>query len=93
MSWIDTLKQKSKEKKAPEYIKVKSFLDCISPSMIKFYTDYYIYGNQYRTVWAVREYPSTTEEMALLRYLGEKDGVLSSVHHFHFSINMYLRLS
>lgn len=80
MSWIDTLKQKNKDKKSPEYIKVKSFLDCISPSMIKFYTDYYIYGNQYRTVWAVREYPSTTEEMALLRYLGEKDGVTLHIY-------------
>ena len=26
-------------------------------------------------VWALREYPTSTDEQALLRYMGEKDGV------------------
>lgn len=74
------LAAKRKEKQTHEYIKTKSFLDCISPSMIKFFPDHYIFGNQYRMVWAVREYPSVTEELALLRYLGEKDGVTLHVY-------------
>ena len=72
--------EKRQEKKTHEYIKTKSFLDCISPSMVKFFPDRYIFGNQYRMVWAVREYPSVTEELALLRYLGEKDGVTLHIY-------------
>ena len=72
--------EKRKEKKTQDYIKTKSFLDCISPSLIKFFPDHYIFGNQYRMVWAVREYPSVTEELALLRYLGEKDGVTLHIY-------------
>ena len=34
----------------------KDFLDMIAPSVIKFFTDYFICGNTYRCVWALREY-------------------------------------
>lgn len=53
----------------------KDFLDMIAPSVIRFYTDYFICGNTYRCVWALREYPTQTEEQALLRHLGEKNGI------------------
>ena len=53
----------------------KDFLDLIAPSILRFYEDYYICGNTYRCVWAIRGYPTRTEEQALLRHLGEKDGV------------------
>lgn len=52
----------------------------ISPSVIRFYTEYFISGNTYRCVWALREYPTATEEQALLRYLGEKDGVTLHIY-------------
>lgn len=55
--------------------KLKGFLDMIAPSVIQFYTDHYICGNTYRSVWALREYPTATDEQAILRHLGEKDGV------------------
>lgn len=55
--------------------KVQDFFDHICPGMIKFYTDYYICGNTYRTVWAIKEYPPSTEEQAILRHLGERDGI------------------
>lgn len=45
------------------------------PSAIRFYPDYFICGNTYRAVWAIRDYPATTEEQALLKHLGEKQGV------------------
>ena len=38
----------------------KDFLDMIAPSVIKFYTDYFICGNTFRCVWVLREYPTST---------------------------------
>ena len=55
--------------------RILEFLDMIAPTVIKFETDYFICGNTFRCVWALREYPTTTEEQAILSHLGEKDGV------------------
>lgn len=63
-----------------EEVIVQEFLDMVSPSVIRFYTEYFICGNTYRCVWALREYPTATEEQALLRYLGEKDGVTLHIY-------------
>lgn len=63
-----------------EEVIVQEFLDMISPSVIRFYTEYFISGNTYRCVWALREYPTATEEQALLRYLGEKEGVTLHIY-------------
>ena len=52
----------------------------IAPSVIQFYTDHYICGNTYRSVWALREYPTATDEQAILRHLGEKDGVTLRIY-------------
>lgn len=57
-----------------------NFLDMIAPSVIKFFTDYFICGNTFRCVWALREYPTSTSEQAILRYLGEKDGVTLRIY-------------
>jgi len=57
------------------YTDAKTFLDMIAPGIIQFYTDYYICGNTYRSVWVLREYPTATDEQAILRNLGEMDGV------------------
>ena len=54
---------------------IQEFLDMIAPSVIQFETDYFICGNTYRCVWALREYPTATDEQAILSHLGEKDGV------------------
>jgi len=61
----------------------KTFLDMIAPSVIKFFTDYFICGNTFRCVWALREYPTSTSEQAILRYLGEKDGVTLRIYTRH----------
>ena len=48
---------------------LKSFLDMIAPSIVKFETGYYICGNTFRCVWALREYPTSTDDLAILRHL------------------------
>lgn len=68
-------KFKKAEVEDEEEIKVQDYLDMIAPSTIRFYTEYFICGNSYRSVWALREYPTSTDEQALLRYMGEKDGI------------------
>ena len=64
----------------PEEVKLKDYLDMIAPSVIHFNTDHYICGNTYRSVWALREYPTATDEQAILRHLGEKDGVTLRIY-------------
>lgn len=75
---------KSREKEV-ENARIKSFVDMIAPSVIKFFPDYFICGNTYRSVWALREYPTTTEEQAILKHLGEKDGVTLKIYTRHVS--------
>ena len=72
-----------KTEKHTESVKIKSFVDMIAPSVIKFFPDYFICGNTYRSVWALREYPPTTEEQAILKHLGEKDGVTLKIYARH----------
>ncbi|AFV02284.1 TraE-like protein [Dehalobacter sp. UNSWDHB] len=55
----------------------------IAPSVIKFNTDHFICGNTYRCVWALREYPTATDEQAILRHLGEKDGITLKIYTRH----------
>lgn len=64
----------------PQEVQVQDFLDMIAPSVCRFYSEYFLCGNTYRSVWALREYPTSTEDQALLRYLGEKDGVTLRIY-------------
>ena len=59
---------------------LKSFLDMIAPSIVKFETGYYICGNTFRCIWALREYPTSTDDLAILRHLGEKHGVTLHIY-------------
>ena len=63
-----------------EEASIKSFLDMIAPSVVSFMPDHFICGNTYRCVWALREYPTSTDEQAILRHLGEKDGVTLRIY-------------
>ncbi|MEG0050434.1 MAG: DUF87 domain-containing protein, partial [Clostridia bacterium] len=67
----------------PEDVRIQDFLDMIAPSVVKFNTDHFICGNTYRCVWALREYPTATDEQAILRHLGEKDGVTLRIYTRH----------
>ena len=46
---------KKKQRADPEAEKLKSFLDMIAPSLVKFEFDRYFCGNSIRCVWALRE--------------------------------------
>ncbi len=58
----------------------KDFLDMIAPAAVKFNTDSYILGGAYHCTLALRGYPTSTEELALLRHLGEKSGVTLHIY-------------
>ena len=69
-----------KKTPSPQEAFIRSFLDCIAPGVVKFEVDHYIFGNTYRSVWALREYPASTESQAILRHLGEKSGVTLRIY-------------
>lgn len=64
-----------------EEIRTKDFFDCILPGTTKFLSDHYIVGDSYRCVWAIREYPPSTEEQAILSQLADRNGVTLRIYH------------
>lgn len=72
--------------------KIKTYLDMIAPSVVKFNTDHYICGNTFRCVYALREYPTSTQEQAILRHLGEKDGVTLRIYTRQVTANEEKRI-
>ena len=73
-------KKKNKTEPQVQETRPKDFLDLIAPAAVKFNTDHYICGSLYHCTLALRSYPATTEELALLRHLGEKSGVTLSIY-------------
>ncbi len=75
-------KQKKKKSRAvqPAASRIKDFLDMIAPTAMKFNTDSYVLGGSFRCAMALRSYPATTEELALLCHLGEKSGVALHIY-------------
>lgn len=75
---------KNKTKNSPRPVVeepyIKDFLDMVAPSVIDFKVDHYLCGNTCRCVWALREYPTSTDEQAILRHLGEMDGVTIRIY-------------
>jgi len=72
--------KRKKERAAPVELHktedIKGFFDMIMPSVLDFgHQDYFVCGNTFRSVWAIREYPTSTEDYAILRNLGEMDGI------------------
>ena len=68
--------KKKKKKKMPEQVqRQKDFLDMIAPAAVKFNTDHFILGSRYHTAMALKSYPPMTDELALLRGLGDMGGV------------------
>lgn len=64
-----------------EIRKTKDYFDCIAPSTIKFLNNHYIVGDSYRCVWAIREYPPSTEEQAMLSKVADRNGVTLRIYH------------
>mgnify|MGYP002537619007 FL=1 len=78
-----TKKQKKKElsEEQLEIVEAKDFFDRTMPGVIRFYTDHYICGNSFRCVWAVTEYPPSTEETAILAHLADRNGVTLRIYN------------
>ena len=72
-------KQLSPEKL--EIRRTKDYFDCIAPSTIRFLNNHYIIGDSYRCVWAIREYPPSTEEQAMLSKVADRNGVTLRIYH------------
>ena len=53
----------------------------ICPSTVRFFPHHYIVGDSYRCVWAIREYPPSTEEQAILSHLADHSGVTLRVYN------------
>ena len=73
-----------KKSPTPEQIaaeEAKSFFDCICPSTVKFFPHHYIVGDSYRCVWAIKEYPPSTEEQAILSHLADHSGVTMRIYN------------
>ena len=69
-------KKQKKKKKMPEQVqRPKDFLDMIAPAAVKFNTDHFILGSRYHTAMTLKSYPPMTDELALLRGLGDMGGV------------------
>ena len=64
-----------------EAIRTKDFFDMILPGIVKFQSDHYLVGDSYRCVWAIREYPPSTEEQAILAQLADRSGVTLRIYH------------
>lgn len=74
-----------KKKKIPvqagrEEALIKDFFDLIAPSVVKFAPDHYIVSDTFRSVWAIREYPPTTSDQAILCRFGEKESVTLHIY-------------
>ena len=74
--WHKAKKKTKPKKKAAEQVqRPKDFLDMIAPAAVKFNTDHFILGSRYHTAMALKSYPPMTDELALLRGLGDMGGV------------------
>ncbi len=59
---------------------LKDFFDMIAPSAVKFMADHFIFGDTYRCVWAIREYPPQTSDQAILSRFGDKENVTLHIY-------------
>ena len=63
---------------------LKDFFDMVVPSAVKFMADHFIFGDTYRCVWAVREYPPATSDQAILSRFGDKENVTLQIRYNFF---------
>ena len=78
---INLRKKKNLTDEQLEIIDAKDFFDRIAPGIMRFYTDHYICGNFYKSCWAVTEYPTSTEETAILAHLADRNGVTLRIYN------------
>ncbi|MCL1896655.1 MAG: DUF87 domain-containing protein, partial [Clostridiales bacterium] len=64
-----------------ESLRAKGFFDMVLPGAIRFYSDSYICGDFRCCAWAVKEYPTSTEEQAVLARLADREGVTLHIYN------------
>lgn len=74
-------RKKEKKQERLERISLKNFFDRTLPGVLKFYNDHYICGDSYRCVWAIKEYPPSTEEQAILSRLADRSNVTVRIYN------------
>lgn len=74
-------RRKEKKQERLERISLKNFFDRILPGVLKFYRDYYLCGDSYRCVWAIKEYPPSTEEQAILSRMADRSNVTVRIYN------------
>ena len=75
------MSRKKKKEEKREQLAIKDFFDRVLPGVLKFYSDHYICGDSYRCVWAIKEYPPSTEEQAILRQLADRTHVTLRIYN------------
>lgn len=75
------MNRKKKKEEKREQLAIKDFFDRILPGVLKFYSDHYICEDSYRCVWAIKEYPPSTEEQAILRQLADRTHVTLRIYN------------
>lgn len=74
-------KQKTFTNEQIEENRIQDFFDRIIPSTVRFFNDYFICGNSYKCVWAIREFPPSTEEQAILAHLADRNDVTLRIYN------------
>ncbi len=62
-------------------IEGENYFDRIVPGAVRFFVDHYVCGNFYKSVWAITEYPPTTEETAMLAHLVDRNGITLRIYN------------
>lgn len=62
-------------------IRIQEFFDRVVPGTVRFFTDHFICGNSFKCVWAVREWPTSTEEQAILAHLADRSSVTLRIYN------------
>lgn len=78
---ISPFRNKKRNPKELAAAQVKGFFDCICPSTVRFFPEYYIVGDSYRCAWVIREYPPSTEDQAILAHLADHSGVTLRIYN------------
>ncbi|MGL5575393.1 MAG: VirB4 family type IV secretion system protein [Sarcina sp.] len=85
-------KENSKKSSKENDLYVKDFMDMIVPSIIKFFPSHYRFGNTFRQVIAIKNYPLDCKSVALLKKFGERKNITLKVISEKMNVNEYERL-
>ena len=78
---IKVNKKKQLTEEQQEILDTKDYFDRVIPSIVKFYPEYYVCGNFYKSCWAITEYPPNTDEGAILAHLADRNGVTLRIYN------------